>query len=223
MSDWRLRSVSFLALFLFMGAGSGLAQEFDRPPRFEERLAPGTVERLRSIAERAERAGVPPDLLRRKVNEGVSKGVTGARLERAIADYAERLTAARRLAGPRVAAPVLAAAAEALERGVPPDRVRRFLTVHPNPVRAGVGLRVLADLRDIGVPDGPAMRGVGAALDRGLRGERLLALSAAVRRRVAAGEDPTAALRAELGGDRSPVGSRRDRDAGPTDGRRPSR
>lgn len=202
MSDWRLRSIPILALFLFAGAGVGLAQEFDRPPRLQERLAPGTVERLRSIAERAERNGVPAELLRRKVNEGVSKGVTGARLERAIADYAERLAAARRLAGPRAPGAVLAAAAEALERGVPPDRVRRFLTVHPNPVRGVVGLRVFAELRDIGVPDGPAMRGVGAALDRGLRGERLLALSAAVRRRVAAGEDPTAALRAEVDVDR---------------------
>lgn len=223
MSDWRLRTMSILALLLFGGAGTGLAQEFDRPPRLDQRLAPGTVERLRSIADRAERNGVPAELLRRKVNEGVSKGVTGVRLERAIADYAERLAEARRLAGPRASAPVLAAAAEALERGVPPDRVRRFLTVHPNPVRAGVGLRVFADLRDIGVPDGPAMRGVGAALDRGLRGERLLALSAAVRRRVAAGEDPTEALRAELSGDRSPVRSRRDRGAGPADGRMPSR
>ncbi len=202
MSDWRLRAIPILALFLFAGGGVGLAQEFDRPPRLEQRLERSTVERLRSIAERAKRAGVPPELLRRKVNEGVSKGVTGTRLERAIAEYAERLTAARRLAGPRAPAPVLAAAAEALERGVPADRVRRFLTVHPNPVRAVVGLRVFADLRDIGVPDGPAMRGVGAALDRGLRGERLLALSAAVRRRVAAGEDPTAALRAEVDVDR---------------------
>lgn len=202
MSDWRLRSIPILALFLFAGGGVGLAQEVDRPPRLEERLAPATIERLRSIAGRAERGGVPPELLRRKVNEGVSKGVTGPRLERAIADYAERLVEARRLAGPRATAPVLAAAAEALERGVPPDRVRRFLTVHPNPVRAVVGLRVFADLRDMGVPDGPAMRGVGAALDRGLRGERLLALSAAVRRRVAAGEDPTAALRAEVDIDR---------------------
>ena len=221
MSDWRLRTMSVLALFLFVGTGSGLAQELDRPSRLEERLAPRTVERLRSIAERAERSGVPAELLRRKVNEGISKGVTGARLERAIADYADRLTVARRLAGPRASGPVLAAAAEALERGVPPDRIRRFLTVHPNPVRAGVGLRVFAALRDAGVPDGPAMRGVGAALDRGLRGERLLALSAAVRRRVAAGEDPTEALRAELGGDRSPVRSRRDRGQGPPDGRRP--
>lgn len=221
MSDWRLRTMSILALLLLVGPGPGAAQEFDRPSRLEERLAPNTVERLRSIAERAERDGVPAELLRRKVNEGISKGVTGARLERAIADYADRLVEARRLAGPRASAPVLAAAAEALERGVPPDRIRRFLTVHPNPVRAGVGLRVFADLRDAGVPDGPAMRGVGAALDRGLRGERLLALSAAVRRRVAAGQDPTEALRAELSGDRSPVRSRRDRGGGRPDGRRP--
>lgn len=207
---WRWRVLAVLAALLVGGGTDAAAQERDRPaPRLENRLSPGTIERLRNISQRAERGGVPPELLRRKVNEGVSKGVTGQRLERAIDDYVERLLAARRLAGPDAASDVLAAAAEAVERGVPADRIRGFLGANPNPVRAVVGLRVVAELHELGVPPGEAARGVNAALDRGLRGERLLAVSAAVRRRVASGQDPTSALRAEVDIGRDPVPSRR--------------
>jgi hypothetical protein len=157
-----------------------------------------TTARLREITERAERDGVPAELLRRKIREGLSKGVRGPRLEQAIEAYARRLVAARRLAGDGAHPDVLVAAAEAAERNVPPDRIRAFLRVNPNPHRSVVGLRVLADLIDAGVPAGEAARGVNAALDRGLRGEPLLAVSAAVRRRVARGEDPSDALRAEV-------------------------
>ncbi|HEM47673.1 MAG TPA: hypothetical protein ENO23_11590 [Alphaproteobacteria bacterium] len=210
MSDQRWRVLGILAVLLLAGAVPARAQEDRRPaPRLESRLAPETVERLRAITERAERAGVPPELLRRKVSEGVSKGVTGTRLERAIEAYARRLEAARELAGHDLPPDVLAAAAEAAERGLPPDRIRAFLGANPNPLRAGVGLRALGELYEAGVPGGEAARGVNAALDRGMRGERLLALSAAVRRRVAAGEDPAAALRAEVDVRRGPVDARR--------------
>lgn len=210
MSARRLRSVPVLAVLLLLaGTGEVAAQQLDRPAGQEQRLSPETIETLRAITRRAQRAGVPPELLRRKVNEGVSKGVSGERLERAIAEYAGRLAAARRLAGSDAGPDVLAAAAEAVERGLPPDRVRTFVTANRNPLRSVVGLRALVELHDTGVPADEAARGVSAALDRGLRGERLLALSAAVRRRVAAGEDPTVALRAEVDGGRSPVSSRR--------------
>jgi hypothetical protein len=185
------------------------AQELRGFERLDDRLSPATVERLQSIAQRAQRAGVPPELLRRKAVEGVSKGVTGARLEQAIEAYAGRLVTARQLAGPDAGPDVLAAAAEAAERGVPPGRIRAFLGANPNPLRSTVGLRVLGDLQGLGVPDGEAARGVNAALDRGLRGERLLAVSAAVRRRVAPGQDPVAALRAEVNVGRTPADTRR--------------
>lgn len=209
-TSWHPRTFAVLAVLLFCAAGDVAAQERDRAaPALESRLSSGTVERLRAITRRAEQGGVPPELLRRKVNEGVSKGVAGERLERAIEDYAERLVAARRLAGPDASSDLLVAAAEAAERGVPAGRIRSFLSANPNPVRAVVGLRTVAELHELGVPPAEATRGVNAALDRGLRGERLLAVSAAVRRRVSAGEDPTAALRAEVDIERAPVESRR--------------
>lgn len=199
MSVWRWRAILVLVALMLVGdTRPAPAQERDRPAARLERESPQESARIREIIERAERAGVPASLLRRKVNEGLAKGVRGDRLERAIEAYARRLVEARDLAGDRVPDDVLVAAAEAAERGVPPDRIRAFLSANPNPVRSVVGLRALADLIDAGVPAGAAARGVSAALDRGLRGDRLLAMSAAVRRRIGAGEEPVAALRAEV-------------------------
>lgn len=194
----RWARTGLLLVLLLLPAAAAQAQERGGV-RYDGRLSAETVERLQSMEARAQRAGVPAELFRRKVNEGVSKGVTGPRLERAIDAYVTRLSDAVRLAGPGAAPDVLEAAAGAAERGVPPDRIRSFLTVNPNPQRSVPGLSALADLVEAGVPEGQAARGVNAALDRGMRGERLLAFSAAVRRRVGAGEDPTEALRRELG------------------------
>ena len=209
MTGSRCRSIMMLAALLLTGPAVAGAQESRGFERLDDRLSPATVERLQEITQRAERAGVPPDLLRRKAMEGVSKGVTGTRLEQAIEAYARRLVNARELAGPDAGPDLLAAVADAAERGVPPRRIRAFVSANPNPVRSTVGLRVLGDLIDLGVPDAEAARGVSAALDRGMRGERLLAVSAAVRRRVAEGEDPTGALRAEVDVRRGPDDARR--------------
>lgn len=216
MISARWRSIMVLAALVLTGPANAGAQESRGFERLDDRLSPATVERLQGIAQRAERAGVPPELLRRKAMEGVSKGVTGTRLEQAIEAYARRLVTARELAGRDAGPDLLAAVADAAERGVPPRRIRAFVSANPNPVRSTVGLRVLGDLRDLGVPDAEAARGVSAALDRGMRGERLLAVSAAVRRRIAAGEDPVGALRAEVDVRRGPADSRRPQ------GRRPN-
>ena len=200
MSIWRWRVVPILLAALVLGAASSAAaQQRDRPARIERgRMQLQESPRLRAIIQRAERSGVPPELLRRKVNEGIAKGVQGPRLEEAIEAYGRRIAEARHLAGDDVSPDVLAAAAEAAERGVPADRIRAFVHANPNPLRSVVGLRALGDLIEAGVPAPEAARGVNAALDRGLRGERLLAVSAAVRRRIAAGEDAVTALRAEV-------------------------
>ena len=106
------------------------AQNRDRPAidseQLQDRLSAGTIERLTQIADRARRNGVPPQLIRQKVMEGVSKGVRGAGLERAIEDYARRLIAARNTLGSGARPEVLDAAAQAAERGVPPNRIRAF-------------------------------------------------------------------------------------------------
>jgi hypothetical protein len=192
------------------------AQNHDRPAidseQLQDRLSPGTIERLTRIANRARQNGVPPQLIRQKVMEGVSKGVRGARLERAIEDYAHRLVSARNTLGSGARPEVPDAAAQAAEHGVPSNRIRDFAAANRDPRRAVVGLRVISDLHDAGVPTDPAVRAVQSALDRGVNGERLLALSAAVRRRMRQGESPRDALRAIAGSSRAGVRNAPNRD-----------
>lgn len=180
--------------------------------QLQDRLSQETIERLTQIAKRARQNGVPPQLIRQKVMEGVSKGVRGPRLERAIEDYARRLVSARNTLGAGARPEVLDAAAHAAERGVPPNRIREFAAANRDPHRAVVGLRVISELRDAGVPTDQAVRAVQSALDRGVNGERLLALSAAVRRRVRQGESPRDALQAIGGASRAGARNARDRD-----------
>ena len=204
-----------------------LAQDGDRgvfdARQFEGRLSQETISRLTRVARTAQENGVPPQLIRQKVTEGVSKGVRGQRLENAIADYARRLVAARSLLGSRAAPEVLDAAAEATARGVPPARIRGFANDNRDQRRVVVGLRVIAELRETGVPTDPAVRAVQSAMDRGVTGERLFALSAAVRRRVRQGESPMNALRGARAlpdGEKTPTPDRprqRPRDGGSRD------
>jgi hypothetical protein len=180
--------------------------------QLEGRLSARTIDRLARIAQTARENGVPPELIRQKIMEGASKGVRGPRLENAIADYARRLVSARNLLGSGASPQVLDAAAEATARGVPPGRVRSFAADNSDQRRVVVGLRVIAELRETGVPTDPAVRAVQSALDRGITGERLFALSAAVRRRVRQGESPTEALREIAGAARPGLRSLPDGD-----------
>ncbi|MDH3297185.1 MAG: hypothetical protein OEM96_02735 [Gemmatimonadota bacterium] len=203
-SCWR--AVMMGAALLIGGSAPAHAQNQDRPAidaeELQDRLSPETIDRLTQIARRAQQNGVPPRLIRQKVMEGVSKGVRGGRLVRAIEDYSRRLVEARNLLGRGARPEVLDAAAQAAEHGIPSSRIRSFAAANRDPRRAVVGLRTIGELRDAGVPTDNAVRAVQAALDRGVSGERLLALSAAVRRRVRQGESPTDALRAIAGGSR---------------------
>lgn len=199
---WR---AMILGVALLVGGTTSVhAQNRDQPAldagQLQDRLSEETIARLMQIARRAQQSGVPPQLIRQKVMEGVSKGVRDGRLVRAIEDYARRLGQARNLLGPGARPEVLDAAAQAAEHDVPSSRIRSFVAANRDPRRAVVGLRTIGELRDAGVPTDPAVRAVQTALDRGVSGERLLSLSAAVRRRVRQGESPADALRAIAGG-----------------------
>lgn len=199
MNGFGWRAIIVGAALLIGASAPAHAQDRDRPAlqaeELQGRLSAETIDRLIAIANRARQNGVPPQLIRQKVMEGVSKGVRGDRLERAIEGYARRLVAARNLLGSGARPDVLDAAAEATEHGVPPNRIREFASANRNPRDAVLGLRVIGELKDTGIPTDPAVRAVQSALDRGLGGERLLALSAAVRRRVRQGASPMDALR----------------------------
>jgi hypothetical protein len=72
------------------------------------------------LAREAQEAGVPPALIARKAFEGAAKGYPPDRIVTALESYAGRLHDV----GPDRRPASMAAAAEALRRGVPPDAIR---------------------------------------------------------------------------------------------------
>ena len=157
--------------------------------RLEDAMPPQYVARVREIAREAEEAGVPPGLISRKAFEGVAKGYPPERVVAALGAYAGRLREARGLLGtdPRPAS--LAAAAEALRRGVPPDAIRSMAGRENGRRDLAVPLIVLSDLTEAGVPTQNALEMVNSAMDRGAQGDQMLGFSAAVRRRMRQGAD----------------------------------
>ena len=155
----------------------------------EDVLPAQQVARIREIAREAREAGVPAGLIVRKAFEGAAKGYPPERIVTALDAYAGRLRDASALLGPERRPSSVAAAAEALRRGVPPDAIRSMATREHGGRDLAVPLIVLSDLTEAGVPTQNALEMVNGAIDRGARGDRMLGLSAAVRRRMRQGAD----------------------------------
>ncbi len=155
----------------------------------EEVLPAEQAARVREIARQAREAGVPPGLIARKAFEGAAKGYPPERIVTALDAYAGRLREASALLGSQRRPSSVAAAAEALRRGVPQDAIRSIATRERGGQDLAVPLIVLSDLTDAGVPTQNALEMVTAAMDRGARGDRMLGLSAAVRKRMRQGDD----------------------------------
>jgi len=156
--------------------------------RLRAALPPEAAARVEAIAARAARQGVPPRLIVGKALEGAAKGVPPERIVLAVAALAGRLGEARALLGPDRPPSTLMAAAEASRRGVPADVIRTLSRRHQGDI--AIPLIVLGELSRSGVPVDRALGVIDSAYERGQRGERLLGFSAAVRRRIARGENP---------------------------------
>lgn len=170
------------------------AQDTGDRDRLRAALSERDADRVGELARELGREGVPPALIRRKALEGVAKGVPPDRILAALDEYAGRLREARTLIGAERSGASFAAAAEATRRGVPPDAIRDLARGQERRRELAVPLIVLGDLVEAGVPAGNALRAVDDALARGAGAEGMMALSAAVRRRIRMGEDPSAAL-----------------------------
>lgn len=158
-------------------------------PRIEDAMPPEYAARVREIAREAGEAGVPPGLIVRKALEGVAKGYPPERVVSALGGYAGRLREARGLLGTEPRPASLAAAAEALRRGVPPDAIRAIAGRGNGRADLAVPIIVLSDLTEAGVPTQNALEIVSSAMDRGARGDQMLGFSSAVRRRMRQGAD----------------------------------
>lgn len=157
--------------------------------RLGEALPPDAANRVIGAADAAAREGVPPGLVYRKALEGAAKGIPPERIAGAVEQYAARLREARGLVGPDRSPGTIGAAAEALRRGVPTEVVRSFADGHPRERDLAIPMIVLGELTEAGVPVDNALEVVNSVLSRGARGDQMLTLSAAVRRRMRQGED----------------------------------
>ncbi len=185
----RRAAVGWIAVLVAVGFPYRVSGQEAGGRRLEDALPAEYAARVREIARDAQEAGVPPGLIARKAFEGAAKGYPPERVVSALDAYAVRLREARSLLGPDRRPASLAAAAEALRRGVPRDAIQSVAGRERGARGVAVPLIVLSDLTEAGVPTENALEMVNSALDRGTRGDRMLGFSAAVRRRMRQGED----------------------------------
>lgn len=186
--------VGLVAVVIAVGSPIPASGQEANPRRLEDAMPAEYAARVREIAREAREAGVPPGLIARKAFEGTAKGYPPERVVSALDAYAGRLREARDILGPDRRPASLAAAAEALRRGVPRDAIRSVAGRERGARDLAVPLIVLSDLTDAGVPTANALEMVNSAMDRGTRGDQMLGLSAAVRRRMRQGADWSTAV-----------------------------
>ncbi len=181
--------VGLVAVVVAVGSPIPVTGQEADARRLEDAMPAEYAAQVREIAREAQEAGVPPGLIARKAFEGVAKGYPPDRVVSALDAYAGRLREARDLLGPDRRPASLAAAAEALRRGVPRDAIRSMGERERGARDLAVPLIVLSDLTEAGVPTENALEMVNSAMDRGTRSDQMLGLSAAVRRRMQQGAD----------------------------------
>lgn len=186
--------VALVAVVIGVGSPTPVTGQERDARRLEDAMPAEQAARVREIAREAREAGVPPGLIARKAFEGVAKGYPPERVVSALDAYAGRLREARELLGPDRRPASLAAGAEALRRGVPRDAIRSMGDRGRGARDLAVPLIVLSDLTEAGVPTENALEMVNSAMDRGTRGDQMLGLSAAVRRRMQQGADWSTAV-----------------------------
>jgi len=221
----RWAMVALIAAGVVVGSPSPVPGQEAGSRRLEESLPAEYAAQVREIARESREAGVPPGLIARKAFEGVAKGHPPERIVPALDAYAGRLREATGLLGADRRPGSIAAAAEALRRGVPPDAIRSMAGREREGRGLAVPLIVLSDLTEAGVPTENALEMVNSAMDRGARGDQMLGLSAAVRRRMRQGADWRTAVdevRHRVEG-QFQQGDRRPRSDGAGSGQNPSR
>lgn len=181
----------FLATLLLVGVGSPATAQTGAE-RLRGDFPSEALGRIQAIADLAERDGIPSRLVVDKALEGAAKGASPEQVISALSDYVDQLRAARRLVGAEVRPDVLVSAVEALRRGASREDVRTLAAGRPPDL--AMALLVLGDLAEEGAP-GPAARSlIQTAVQEGWRGDRLLSLSAAVRRLLREGASPAEAV-----------------------------
>lgn len=170
------------------------AQETARE-RAREALPAEVFQGIEALAAQVGREGMPQDPLFKKALEGLAKRVPSDRLLPAVTSYSNRLWEARGAFGEGASEPLLMAGADALQRGVGPDALRRLGEGEGAGPGSGGGpspmaVLVLADLVESGVPADRALGVLHEALRQRAREHEMLGLSGQVRQLMRQGQSP---------------------------------
>lgn len=159
-------------------------------PRLD-RLAPEARAVVTHVVDSARTAGLPVEPLVDRALEGASKGAPAPLIAAAVRRLAADLGRAREVLGSAAGPGELAAAADALRAGAPPEVILR-LRAALGARRLAVPLGVTADLTARGVPADTAATLV-ITIARSVADADLLALQRDVERDIALGAPPLAA------------------------------
>jgi hypothetical protein len=154
-------------------------------------MSPEMFRDLSALADEMATSGIPADPLYVKALEGTAKRVPPDRLLPAVRAYAGRLGEARLAFGVDATTPLLVAGADALQRGVSPDALRGLPA---DRARSPMAVMVLADLLESGVPTDRALAILRDLMRDRAGDDRVLDISARVRRLIRQGLTPQEAL-----------------------------
>jgi hypothetical protein len=181
-----------LAVVALVSVATGplTAQETARE-RARESLPTPVFESVDALATRAAQEGIPTEPLFNKALEGMAKRVPSDLLLPAVTRYSGQLRQSRDAFGDVASSSLLVAGADALQRGVEIELLRRLGqreedSAGPSPM----AVLVLADLVEAGVPADRALGVLRQAMRMRTGEQQMLGISARVRQLMRQGQSP---------------------------------
>ena len=169
-----------MLLSALIATSLGMPQTDLRQRLVDRGAAPEFAQQVVQVVAAARTSGLPVEPLADKAFEGLAKGYPAERILPVVQLLADRLRAGRTAAlSAGLTQPsgrVVAAAAEALGRGMERNEVVQLLQAAPGPDAASVGLTVAASLVAQGIASRDATRAVETAYHEGRSARELLEL-----------------------------------------------
>jgi hypothetical protein len=191
-----LRTMRLLALAVATGAAAAPAQQPDVRALLAARgLPPDLVTGVAAVATDAATRGLPTGPIADKALEGWAKRAPAERILTVVQAFTQRMGDAQvALRGAGVAAPpgdVIAAAADAMGRGMTPAQVGAVVRAGPSAAEAAPALHVAAVLSSQGMEMDQAVTVVSTAMRDGRPGDQILDMPSVMRAMQAQGMAPT--------------------------------
>jgi hypothetical protein len=159
--------------------------------RAQEALPETVFQSLDALANELGEEGIPADPVFNKALEGLAKRVPADRILPAVNRYAGQLRTAKNAFGTLGTGPLLVAGADALQRGVEADLLRRLgRPEEDTPGPSPMAVLVLADLVEAGVPADRALNVLRQAMRLRAGEQQMLGISGRVRQLMRQGQSP---------------------------------